>query len=308
MILSVIKIYLILVFLNSVDVIVQAIITSKRVFGFAGIMFVDYVGIGVVMGVALTIFSKGTLKRITFSLLTLVFIIALIFTQTRTSWISTFLTVAIVLLFIAFNEKQYGFAEGSIRRFFLSAVIVIIVALSIALYLNPDTFNRLSEVNNKSEPLIPESGFVRNSLVSRFLIWHTAYNAFISNPVLGIGAYAFPFSSTYYYKISDVLFDIYVKGLSPHQTFIAVAVETGIVGLVAFATLLIALVRYTLRTMVELSKSSEHYLSVLLGGSIIYIIISMFTTDAWLWGHGIILFGMLIGLQFALVRIIKKTI
>ena len=290
--------YLTFVALNSIHVIIQAALTGKRVFGFAGIMFVDYVGIGIIFSVVLSLFSTRWYYRILLLSLTVLFTIALILTQTRTIWAATFSALFVMICFIAIRHSYFGLQAKTFRRFALLLIVFFGIGLSAALIFNPNTFGRLSEVGNASEADISESGLVKNSLVSRVLIWHTAYNAFIANPILGIGAYSFPFSSQYYYTISKYLYKIYVENLSPHQTFFAVAVETGLLGLIAFIVLLISILRYIFKGMLTSNTFEEKRTSAVLGGGVIYCLISMFITDAWLWGHGIILFGFSLGSFF----------
>ena len=124
-----------------------------------------------------------------------------ILTQTRTIWAATFSALFVMICFIAIRHSYFGFQAKTFRRFALLLIVFFGIGLSAALIFNPNTFGRLSEVGNASEADVSESGLVKNSLVSRVFIWHTAYNAFIANPILGIGAYSFPFSSQYYYTI-----------------------------------------------------------------------------------------------------------
>ena len=297
-ILRLLALYLSVVAFNSIHVIIVATLSGKRVFGFAGVMFVDYVGIGIVFSVVFSLFSSRWFERILFLLLTALFTIALILTQTRTAWAATFVALVIIIGFIAIRHSSFGFRSGEFRRLIAILILFFGVGLSAALFFNPHTTGRFSDLGNASEADVTESGLVKNSLVTRVFIWHTAYNAFVANPVLGIGAYAFPFSSQYYYTISKYFYKLYVAKLTPHQTFIAVAVETGVVGAAAFLLLWISILRYVFKGMIHSFTFEERRTSVVLGGGVLYCMISMFTTDAWLWGHGIILFGFTLGSFF----------
>lgn len=299
-IIRIINIYLFVLALNTIHVIIQAVTTGKRVFGFAGIMYVDYVGIGIVISIILTVFAKRRRKRILFGLLVLVYTIGLILTQTRTSWISTGTAVLLVFIFMATKLDYFNVNRKSFRRFSIAIAVILSLGIVSAIVFNPKTFNRVSDVEKTS---VSETGEVSNSFVSRAFIWHTAYNGFIQNPVLGIGAYAFPFSSQNYYSINKILYKIYVQGLSPHQTFVAVAVETGIIGFFVFIMLYVMLLRYVKRKILQFTNQFDRELALMLGGGILYCLVSMFTTDAWLWGHGIVLLGLFIGMFFAHERI-----
>jgi len=95
-----------------------------------------------------------------------------------------------------------------------------------------------------------------------------------------------------------MIFEDYVKGKTPHVTFIAVAVETGLIGLFAFLFFLIASLKFSYDSIKRSKSFEDTSFSLLLFGPLIYITISMLMTDAWLWGQGIILWGILLGFNF----------
>ena len=62
------------------------------------------------------------------------------------------------------------------------------------------------------------------NLTGRTQIWHDAYSRFLDNPILGVGSNAFK-------SVSE-------HGLVAHNSFLSVLVETGLIGLLLFLTLL----------------------------------------------------------------------
>lgn len=298
-----ITVFIALVTLNSLHVLVLAAITGSRVFGFAGIMFVDYVGIAVVIAFIRALFARTERQRITAVLLLFLFTVALVLTQTRTSWISTFIVIAIMMLLVARNESSLGLPVGMVKRYAVNSGMVLIAVLLLALVFNPSTFDRLADVSSGSDQMISETGVVKNSLVSRLLIWHTAYNGFMAHPILGIGAYSFPLTSMHLYTIPEELYILYVDTLTPHQTYIAVAVETGIIGLIVFSAMIFSILRYTWRLAQRHWTHPDRQILFSFSGGVLYITVSMITTDAWLWGHGVVLFALLLGSMIAFERI-----
>lgn len=284
-----------MVFLNSLDVFVTAASTGARAFGFAGIMFVDYVGMGIVIMFIMLVFASTDRERRISGAIMILFVIASILTQTRNSWITTFITITILMTLIQKKHRELQLRMGIIGKYILTGGLVLVMAVLLAMVINPETFNRLKDVSDKSDVLISETGEVKNSFISRLLIWHTAYNGFMANPLLGVGAYSFPLSSMYYYTIPEQLYTVYVEKLTPHQTYIAVIVETGLIGLLIFSSMIVAMLKYTWKVMNLYVHSEEKKIVFALGSGILYICISMFTTDAWLWGHGIVLFGIVFG-------------
>ncbi len=295
-------VYLSMLLINTIYVFSQVMDKPGRAFGFAGIMYVDYVSLGIIFSLVLIILSQTIWEKIFYSSLMFLYTFGSILTQTRNTWISTLMTSVIVFLFIAIKREYFEIKKTLLKRLLVIFVFLIGMVTVVAVSFNPKTFSRLTAAEQTIQGQITEEGQINNSFISRVLIWHTAYNAFIANPVFGIGAYSFPFSSQNYYTINKYLFKIYVENLTPHETFIAVAVETGIVGLIVFSAFYFLLFRHVFKNITKFTNKSDKRMSLLLGSGIIYCLISMISTDAWLWGHGIILLGVLIGFFFGLGR------
>ena len=104
--------YLLFILLNSFTVIVQALVTGKRAFGFAGIMFVDYAGTGLIVVTIFALTSKGT-RSFLFSLLAGIFLTALLLTQTRGAWLVTGLTLTLMLLYFFFSRQGVWHQQGN---------------------------------------------------------------------------------------------------------------------------------------------------------------------------------------------------
>lgn len=285
-----------MVFINGLFVIYQAVTQDVRSFGFTGIMYVDYVGLAIVMTFCLSLFNYGS-KRLLYLGLLLIFVIMSFLTQTRNPWISITFTI-VILLFYSIRKSE----ELKINKRLLIAILMIFVIAIPLTYLaiqqlNPDLVSR---VQTKSfEGTFDEYGMVENSLVSRALIWDTALNAFFHHPIVGIGVYSFPLSSEMYSEIPKFLYDLYVKGVTPHMGYLAVITETGLIGFIGFMVLILAIIRLIFQNLSLAGSSDEKLLSSILSWSLMYITISLGMTDAWLWGQGPILWGILLGLTLA---------
>ncbi|MFO7447599.1 MAG: O-antigen ligase family protein [Ignavibacteriaceae bacterium] len=296
-------IYLGLVALNSIHVIVESVFLHKRSFGYAGIMYVDYVGIGIVILVALIIINNryNAAKVILLAL----FLLGSLLTQTRNAWIVTMLTV-VWLWFYCYNKSDIlKIDKKKLVRLLLVILVLIPVILVIAKVVNPGNFERVDV--GQTEVAFSNEGLAQNSFVTRLLIWHTALNAFLSHPIIGIGAYSFSFSSHLYYTIPEFLYKMYVEGLSPHVGYLEVLTENGIIGLIAFFVFIVAVIRHVFRTIKKSKNTEELSLMMIVNWPLIYISISLFMTDAWLWGKGVVLWGILIGLSMAVNRLNKVS-
>jgi O-antigen ligase len=145
----------------------------------------------------------------------------------------------------------------------------------------------------------PDEPLVSNSIVSRFLIWHTALNAFFRHPIIGIGAYSFRFDSQFYRTIPLVLYKIWVKDMSPHVTYLAVLTETGIVGFVGFAIFLVSTLRMGFKAVIHSKTDIQRYFSLGIFIVQVYVSFSMAVTDAWLWGQCGMLWSFVLGISVA---------
>ena len=297
-------VFLIGALINGIYLIFEGIITQQRVFGFSGIMYVDFVGIAFIISFILIILTSNTTKLFAL-ILTPIFALASLYTQTRNSWLTMFLSVIILLFYLI---KESSFFNISRRT-----VIIILVFFTLMLgagvitlkSVNPNVFERTEEFSKANKEALTEEGKVTSSLVSRFLIWQTAANAFLDKPWTGIGMYAFPYLSQKYYTIPDFLFELYVKD----RTYLAVIAETGVIGLFGFLVFIYFMLKTSFSTIKLADNRREKILALILTWCIVYIFISMLMTDAWLWQRGIVSWGLFLGmgLVFRKMLLVRNT-
>ncbi len=296
------RFFVMLVFFNSLLAIFEGMVLKQRVYGFAGIMAVDYVGIAIVI----TLVYILMLKRIKFSVLIIMSVLLLssIFMETRNPWITITVATIFLLIFLYRHSEKWGINKKRLLVLAITALILLPTFYIIVDKLNPSIAHRVA-IKNFQES-IDYNGRVQNSLLSRVFIWDTALNAFLKHPIVGIGAFSFPFSSYKYYTIPKFFFELYVKGLSAHETLIAVATETGLVGLFGFLLLIYNMLKKLFKSFRLSITRDDFILSTMLVWAILYIVISMIMTDAWLWGQGAVLWGFLLGLNLANLKLLRN--
>lgn len=290
--------YLALVTANSLHVFLQSATTSVRPFGFAGIMFVDFAGLGICTAVAASIISRGRLRFLFFSL-SVVFGAALVLTQTRNVWLSVAISLAFIVAYVMVRPWVSGFTR---RRLLVAVSVSAIVAVFIfaaILLMDTEVGTRATELTKGPGLGLSESGSVQNSVGSRMLIWATAYNAFWASPLVGIGMYGFPLYSHLYSTLPEPLFKSFVLGNSPHQTLFAVLSESGIVGLAGFVVLVVGVIRQTSRMLSAPHDDRSRRYAFVGMAAVTYCLVSMMFTDAWMWGQGIVLFAGVLGIMLA---------
>ena len=297
-----IVIYLGLTLLNSFDVIRLSLASEARPFGFGGIWFVDYSALAICLSVAAAMVSKGK-SRFWYVATASIVTLALILTRTRNTWVSAILTLSVLSVYLAFNPATIGLTRKRLLGTMVFGALLVSIIVLIAFEINPGFARRTSELADTRAYGVSQTGIVGNSLVSRLLIWDTAFEAFKAHPFIGIGVYGFPYSSQLYYRIPKFLFKLYVEGSHPHQTHLAVLAETGLLGFVGFVFLIGTALSFSVRSLrLASNQDSKGYALVSFVG-LLYCTISMFFTDAWLWGQQIILLGLVAGSAMAIYRI-----
>ncbi|BDQ04191.1 O-antigen ligase family protein [Ignavibacterium sp.] len=298
-----------LTILDSLFIIIKSIGGNLRIFGFSGVVIVDYSALIILFFISKLFFhpENSPLKKVLLSLGILLLIVAMIITQTRNSFLSLFISIVLIMLFLLFNKKTFSDYGKKILIVFFSILIFFAISAIILSSVKPSAFGRFEELGKTfSMEIKSESDFGRSSLFTRLLIWDTALNAFNHHPIIGIGAYSFPFESVRYYTISKILYKEFVESLSVHIGYLAVLTETGLIGLIGFLILLYSIIRMSIKS-VKISKTAlDKYYSFVLFAFQIYIIISLLLTDAWLWGQCGTLWGLLAGLSVANHKILLK--
>jgi O-antigen ligase len=233
--------YLIGCSLNAIYLIIMSFLIGKRAFGFAGIMYVDLVGIGIIIAFSSLLFFKKF--RFLFGIVTVLLIIALLFTQTRNSWISTGLVLLMLTVYYTIKNKKFKIPDVYSVKKLVLVVLSIIVIISIVGITNPNVFSRVSETKSQStEELAVTMDF--GSLATRFFIWKIAYSVFEANPIIGTGFHSFRFISYDYSNLDPFLYDTFVKNLTPHTTILALLADTGIMGFLGFVIFMYLTVKF----------------------------------------------------------------
>lgn len=302
-------VYLAMSIANGMSLIKEGIQTKKRVFGFSGIVFVDMVNVAIIILAIIILVKKGS-QKLPYTFLAIFLFIALLFTQTRNAILSLFLTFLFLLGYLFYYNKTFVINRMKILRTFIVifiSFVMLIISFAVVLPENFKRFQNFFSSNEKESVSSTEDIYLNNSGSTRFLIWHTALQAIVKHPIIGIGAYSFPTESRYYFKIPIMLYKKFVKGLSSHITYLSVITETGLFGLAGFLFFIITGIKMGL-TAIRLSRDkSQRYFSLGILVIQVYITISMAMSDAWLWGRCGMLWAIVLGLSIANYRIVMRS-
>ncbi|MBI3006519.1 MAG: O-antigen ligase family protein [Ignavibacteriales bacterium] len=303
----VVAVYLGMTILNGLNVILESIVGGRRAFGFAGIMYVDYAGLGICVSAAMAIVSRVKMQFVLI-FVSILLAAALVLTQTRSIWLATLLTLMVLGAYAFLRPSVAGESRTHLAVIMIGGLMVMVGVGAFLFSSNPEIEKRSLELGQDKSLGVSERGEIGSSLTSRLLIWDTALNAFVAHPLVGIGVYGFPLESAQYSRIPAFLYRRFVAGLSPHQTFFAVLAETGIVGFFGFTVFLFVLLRSAFQAIHQASDERGRKYAFVGAIAVTYCTVSMLFTDAWLWGRGIILLAMVMGLVMANRKIAARSI
>ncbi|RDI40156.1 O-antigen ligase family protein [Falsibacillus pallidus] len=204
---------------------------------------------------SLFLFSVVYFKNKTAQLLMFVFyaiyVVNVILTYTRSAWMTM---AAGFILVILIMPKTF------VRNFFKPHILLAFIVMLVGVYFMPDVQSRTNSAlyameelvfkkhsgavsngehadgDNNDEPEVeqsPEDATTNKALVSRVTLWKTGWVMFKDNPILGVGM------GNYYVRYKDFVtkypeLDIGYDEYSVHNSYLKVAAETGIFGILAF--------------------------------------------------------------------------
>lgn len=180
-------------------------------------------------------------KKILAIFIILICFLSIFLSLSRGAWIASLLCI---FLFLRGTKLKYKLAVIS------GAILIVLALLSIT------QINELVKLKLYSA-FLSESA----SNIERLVMIKVAIKAFLNNPITGIGGLNFPaFLITSGY--TNILHSANVWRLSPHNYFLQIATEEGILGLVAFTTMISTLffIVFKVSAVPMFNKSFTFYL------------------------------------------------
>ncbi|MFH1778009.1 MAG: O-antigen ligase family protein [Candidatus Omnitrophota bacterium] len=216
--------------------------------------------------------TKNRWQKIFLTVLILLLVLCMIFSGSRGGWVSLFFALLLV-----------GFLRD--KRMF--AILIIIAIIFLTTFLTNDR--------------IRENNIVRFGDSGRILIWKASLNMFRERPVFGYGINTFMYN--YPRFMLRTAWEEYTSDL-PHNCYLMIAVEMGIVGFLAFLYLLYALFEIIFKSLARMPKQDffTGVLTGLLGALICYLIHSFFDNNLQTMQTAF-LFWFLVGVTIATISI-----
>lgn len=243
------------------------------VFGNPNIL-AEYLIMTIPLSVSLFWYTKKIGKKILFLATSGILILALVFTSSRGGWLGFAVSA---LIFILLVEKR---------------LLLSIIPIGIAgIYFLPDSIMRR---------IVSIGNFADSSNSYRIKMWQIAMEIIKDHPLAGVGFGHIPFKET---------FETYIRTMPTyhaHNTYLEIAAELGIPGLIAFLFLLFVVFKYGIQKLIN---QENRYIKIIAAGA--------FAGLGGLLTHGavenviyltriILYFWILIGLILTLMKIKKQ--
>lgn len=296
-ILSLLKTFFYTTFIAGVLIVIFIIITGRiRFADISGYAYFDFVPVALVISLFYYFILGKSNNLIKFA--TLVIFITLITTLSRNSWIGFTLTFVYgIFITTRFQNDLMKFFKNKIS--ILIGLFIVVLFLLVFTGLGSILFGRISELNSGLFTVSDDGAFINNSLESRILIWMVALNAYIHNPLTGVGYFMFWEVSEQYNVLPQILFDNIVKGLDAHTTFMNFLCETGIIGLSSFIFYLITLLRISYKAIKMSVNALNKKISIILHIIVFFISVHSIYAGAFTLGQNAFQMHFFFGLAIA---------
>ncbi len=196
----------------------------------------------------LTICRRG-LQRVLLAICLLLLTSAIILTYSAGGLIGLLTTILLVLAFS--KEVKTG------HKIFLLVLSIVVICLAFSL--TPAPF--LERISFISHVIRQEDFAYWGSM--RGAAWIGALNVILYNPVLGVGPGNVGFKSIRYYPLPQIYRELYSGGrfgVVPHNLFLAIASETGLIGFSLFIIVVITVLKGLYSSINSLRDSTDRSL------------------------------------------------
>jgi len=299
------KVIIILFFLSSIEAVIQLIeipeMTRKYLYNINGIsghknLYSSFVFLCSIFSFLSLFYLKPYWKVISlFALICQLLLIIIL--QTRAVWIGyTVFFVSGSLIFLI--NKKIKFAN------YKYIIICIITSLILINFFFIFAFPRILNIYYKNKPFSSKIEQVSDlsTLSERVLIWEKTYDGFFKHPFFGVGA-----NNWQIYFPSSSLPDIYpMKDLNvtfqrPHNDFLWILSEYGIIGFNLFFIFIVAILMFLFFSLLNNFKITH---VIIISGVLGFLAISFFDFPRERIEHNILL-SLLLGISYYLIK--KET-
>jgi O-antigen ligase len=156
----------------------------------------------------------------------IVTLMAVFFTVSRTSILLVFVAIALLVLLQASSKYRF------------QLIAMFIIAFAVLWFFSDNIFDIVKAI-------VPSITQRTDTVGLRYALWKAGWRMWLDHPLKGVGIGMFPHQLRYYGQ--DLMAPRFWRGAVAHNMYVQVLAETGALGFIIFAVLLILSVRNFLR-------------------------------------------------------------
>ncbi|MBA3912402.1 MAG: O-antigen ligase family protein [Acidobacteriales bacterium] len=186
-----------------------------------------------------------------YGILTAILMIGAVLGQERQPWLALVIGCFTVVFFSGNRKKLF--------RTLLALMLLAVILVASIPRLREMTLHRFAQAQSSSE--------TENSLLTRLLLWSIAYKMFLSHPVLGVGPKNYVSLVPHFATFEEMMG---AEALDPHNVWIQLLAEQGLVGFIIYLVLTWALLKLAGLRLRSRMNEVGRSLSLLYFGALIY--------------------------------------
>lgn len=242
---------------------VRGLMSHKNQFAIAMMMLLPFLGFGVYK-------FRGLAKWL--SLLSMILLLALIvLIKTRSVWVGLTMSIFVVTVMLVFFGDRLNFKKQFriiLGVSFVSVILGVTLLVHFSTSHNPDSIVfKLKNITNPTD----------YNNIHRLHIWEITTKIIRDHPLEGVGAGNWKINAPYYYPGYDLRKD-QLNWLRPHNDYLWVFAEKGILGFLIFIGIFVLTIYYLLKVFFSAAAADKRMLSLfLLAGLVSYLSVSFFS-------------------------------
>ncbi len=216
------------------------------------------------------VFNKKIWRRYA-GIMSAMIVLLIILVQTRSVWAALIISISALTIVAFIKYKKLDLSPGQRNLLFISVFsIVLLITATFVFVPVKDEFSRLGQLKSITHPEAGNNKF-------RLKIWKVTADMIADHPLAGVGAGNWKLRAAEYFSGHD-LRRKQLNWLRPHNDYLWVFAENGIVGIVIWLGLFLMSLYYLFIAFLRNKEKNDRLLALLIaGGLICYQITAMFS-------------------------------
>ncbi len=265
-----------------------------RTFGITGLTLQYFAMTTVPIAMVFLIWSKNFHSFLFYSIISVVSVLGIFATQSRSPLIAILITFPIIM-FVSFRKARREKDFRTVKN--VKYVLLPVIGLVAALFFLEETFfeglvSRFDEVIQSLENPV-------GSIMTRIILWTSALMAFMEHPFLGVGIGNMRVLHEAVPEVRLIPYWAWVQGMSAHNVLLHYMAETGIIGTISLVYLFSKNLSIGYKSFRLKLNKNDNMISTALFIASTVCFVTMFYMRSWTWGMDGHILAFLFGLNAA---------